>query len=56
MEKKRIIGTIISDHEVGIFKYGTNNQDCIIHVGRYCIEGSQNVLETEWQTTFYNFF
>ena len=25
-------GTIISDHEPGIFKYGTNNQDCIIHI------------------------
>ena len=51
----RYFGTVISDHEVGIFKYGTNNQDCIIHVGRYCIEGNQNVLETEWQMTFYRF-
>ena len=31
-------GTIISDHEVGIFKYGKNNQDCVIHIGRYCNE------------------
>lgn len=51
----RYFGTIISDHEVGIFKYGTNNQDCIIHIGRYCIEGEQNILETEWQMTFYRF-
>ena len=51
----RYFGTIISDHEVGIFKYGTNNQDCIIHAGRYCIEGNQNILETEWQMTFYRF-
>lgn len=51
----RYFGTIISDHEVGIFKYGTNNQDCIIHAGRYCIEGEQNILETEWQMTFYRF-
>lgn len=51
----RYLGTIISDHEVGIFKYGTNNQDCIIHIGRYCIEASQNILETEWQMTFYKF-
>jgi len=48
-------GTIISDHEVGIFKYGTNNQDCIIHIGRYCIEGDQNIRETNWQMTFYRF-
>lgn len=48
-------GTIISDHEVGIFKYGTFNQDCVIHTGRYCIEGEQNILETEWQMIFYRF-
>ncbi len=51
----KFFGTIISDHEVGIFKYGTNNQDCIIHIGRYCIEGIQNVIETEWQIEFYRF-
>lgn len=51
----RYFGTIISDHEVGIFKYGTNNQDCIVHVGRYCIEAEQNIPETEWQMTFYRF-
>ena len=51
----RYFGTIISDHEVGIFKYGTNNQDCIIHIGRYCIEAEQNILETEWQINFYRF-
>ena len=51
----RYFGTVISDHEVGIFKYGTNNQDCIIHAGRYCIEGYQNIIETEWQMTFYRF-
>ncbi len=41
-------GTIISDHEPGIFKYGTSNQDCIIHIGRYCKEQSQNVYEIKW--------
>ena len=41
-------GTIISDHEVGIFKYGTNNQDCIIHIGRYCNEQMQNIYEIRW--------
>lgn len=51
----RFYGTIISDHETGIFKYGTNNQDCIIHIGRYCIEGNQNVIETEWQMDLYRF-
>lgn len=51
----RYIGTIISDHEVGIFKYGTSNQDCIVHAGRYCIEAEQNIPETQWQMTFYRF-
>ena len=51
----KFYGTIISDHEVGIFKYGTSNQDCVIHTGRYCIEGEQNVLETEWQMNLYRF-
>ena len=48
-------GTVISDHEIGIFKYGLNNQDCIIHTGRYCIEAEQNVFETWWQMDLYRF-
>ena len=51
----RYLGTVISDHEVGIFKYGNSNQDCIIHIGRYCIEGNQNIIETTWQMNFYRF-
>lgn len=51
----KFYGTIISDHEVGIFKYGINNQDCVIHTGRYCIEAEQNVYETEWQMELYRF-
>lgn len=51
----RYLGTIISDHEVGIFKYGTNNQDCIVHAGRYCIEAEQNIPETQWQMALYRF-
>ena len=41
-------GTIISDHEPGIFKYGTSNQDCVIHIGRYCNEQIQNIYEIKW--------
>lgn len=51
----KFYGTIISDHEVGIFKYGLNNQDCVIHTGRYCIEAKQNVYETWWQMDLYHF-
>ena len=48
-------GTIILDHDTGVFKYGTNNQDCIVHIGRYCKEGYQNVFETSWQMKMYYF-
>lgn len=46
-------GTIISDHDTGIFKYGTNNQDCIIHFGRYCIEKEQNIDNIYWPMELY---
>ena len=48
-------GTIISDHEAGIFKYGTNNQDCVIHIGRYCNEEMQNIYEISWPEKLYKF-
>lgn len=51
----KFYGTIIADHDVGIFKYGTNNQDCVIHTGRYCIEARQNVYDTSWQMELYHF-
>lgn len=46
-------GIIISDHDTGIFKYGTNNQDCIIHFGRYCIEKEQNIDNISWPMELY---
>ena len=48
-------GTIISDHEAGIFKYGTNNQDCVIHIGRYCNEQIQNIYEINWPEDMFKF-
>ncbi len=47
-------GALITDHDVGMFKYGINNQDCIIHFGRYCIEQNQNITTTCWQIRLYN--
>ena len=46
-------GTVISDHEVGLFKYGTNNQDCVVHIGRYCNEQMQNIYEIVWPEKLY---
>ena len=48
-------GTIISDHDTTIFKYGIHNQDCIIHIGRYCIEQKQNVDSINWPIRLYQF-
>lgn len=46
------LGILISDHENGIFKYGSGNQDCIVHFGRYCIEQNENTI-TLWQMQMY---
>lgn len=46
-------GSIISDHDTGIFKYGINNQDCVIHFGRYCIEKEQNINNIFWPMDLY---
>lgn len=46
-------GTVISDHDTGIFKYGTSHQDCVIHIGRYCREEEQNIYVTSWQMKLY---
>lgn len=51
---KKYFGTLITDHDTGMFKYGINNQDCIIHFGRYCMEQEQNILVTSWQMSLYN--
>lgn len=48
-------GTIISDHDVGVFKYGQNNQSCIYHLGRYFIEEEQNVCDIWWPMEMYRF-
>ena len=50
----RFLGTLITDHDIGMFKYGTNNQDCVVHFGRYCIEQDQNITITYWQMLIYN--
>lgn len=49
----RFYGTIISDHDLGIFKYGLYNQDCIVHIGRYCKESAQNIYEINWTMELY---
>ena len=49
----KYFGILITDHDKGMFKYGTNNQDCVVHFGRYCIEHDQNIVVTSWQMSLY---
>lgn len=44
----RFCGGIMGDHDTTLYKYGTQNYECNIHVGRYCEELNQNVLEISW--------
>lgn len=36
---------IISGYNTGIFKYETNNQECIVHIGRYCRKTKKNAFK-----------
>ena len=41
-------GTIVHDHDTGMYKYGNKNVECIVHLGRYLEELIQNVKEVTW--------
>lgn len=41
-------GGIMGDHDTTLYKYGTKNYECNIHVGRYLEELIQNILEISW--------
>lgn len=51
----KFMGTVISDHDTAMFKYGMNNQNCIVHIGRYCIEEEQNINNINWPIRVYRF-
>ena len=41
-------GGIIHDHDTAMYKYGSNNYECNVHLGRYLEEIIQNVSEVTW--------
>lgn len=51
----RYTGCIIGDHDTTLYKYGTMNQECNVHTGRYLEEVNQNSYETYWQCEMLNF-
>lgn len=44
----RYTGGIIHDHDTAMYKYGSNNYECNVHLGRYLEEIIQNVSEVTW--------
>lgn len=44
----RYTGGIIHDHDTAMYKYGSNNYECNVHLGRYLEEIIQNVSEITW--------
>ena len=51
----KYIGCIIGDHDTTLYKYGTMNQECNVHTGRYLEEIHQNSYETYWQYEMLDF-
>ena len=44
----RYTGGIIHDHDTAMYKYGSNNYECNVPLGRYLAEIIQNVSEVTW--------
>lgn len=44
----RYTGGIMHDHDTAMYKYGSNNYECNVHLGRYLEEIIQNVPEVTW--------
>lgn len=44
----RFCGGIMGDHDTTLYKYGTKNYECNIHLGRYLEELIQNISDIVW--------
>lgn len=42
------VGTVVHDHDLTFYHYGTNHQECIQHDCRYLISSKENEPELEW--------
>ncbi len=44
----KFTGTIMGDHDTTLDSYGTKRIECNVHLGRYTVELTQNVLDAPW--------
>lgn len=50
------VGTVVHDHDLTFYKYGTNHQECTQHDIRYLIGSIQNEMELEWNKQMLELF
>ena len=50
------VGTVVHDHGLTFYKYGTNHQECTQHDIRYLIGSIQNETELEWNKQMLELF
>lgn len=50
------VGTVVHDHDLTFYKYGTNLQECTQHDILYLIGGIQNETELEWNKQMLELF
>lgn len=50
------VGTVVHDHDLTFYKYGTNHQECTQHDIRYLIGSIQNETELEWNKQMLELF
>ncbi len=44
----KFTGTVMGDHDTTLNLYGTKRIECNVHLGRYTVELTQNVLDAPW--------
>ena len=47
-------GGIMGDHDTSLYKYGSKNYECNIHLGRYLMELMENIPDTKWPFSMYD--
>ncbi len=50
------VGTIVHDHDMTFYRYGTKHQECTQHDCRYLIGSEQNEPELEWNRKMHELF
>lgn len=50
----KFLGGIMGDHDTTLYKYGTKNYECNIHLGRYLKELMENIPDTLWPFKMYD--